>query len=810
MRIQWLGLLLVMAGCPDVPKDNNDGAVPFVEFDPANSIVPFPNNLVVNPMTGKVNLPPQNCETPAQTQVRTQVLNTLDGFGTFEVGIQFTLSEPADPQTLTGSNIILYKRAAAGAPLSSPGQAVPIMAFPAKTVRFPDPSACTNVEMIDAVNVVPLVPLDGKSTYTLAVLDGVKPAAGGNFYGSFVWGLVRQSADPVQFDAMGNVTLNRTPVPSPSKSDPSDANYAQLVGIDQLWKAHATALAFLDATGALTTNRANVLVATDFNTQTTTDPLDPGTPGSPAATLATSMLFGTRSVPAGTPVPCDATNGCSAFMTAVAGLPCGSLPCNAVGDILGTGLIQGASMYQVQTPNAFLPTMPIPGPWTDPYMPTSQGPWQKTGAAPAGVLEVIAFVPNPTVVSGGVTPPNGWPTVVFGHGLGSSKESLFAIASQLAKAGFASVAIDFQSHGSRAVPTSNDPLLGCAGTCYQGATNTGTACDTITPCATAGTTCLNGAMQSLAPTASPQCYAPFLSPNLATTRDNIRQTVLDLHRLTNAAKACGAAACTSANNASVLSIDPAHIVYMGISLGGIIGSTVNAGGNFQAGVLNVSGSGWFDILENTQNLTIRCGLVNALIDAGVVMGNKYPAADALCLTDAWKQQPGYIQFSSIGRWVLDPADNVNFILPHGQFAGLASKRFLLQEVVGDQVVPNVATMTEGTLTGLTAETADGYNPLATNGPSAAIVTPTPARNIWVQYPTLPAGDATTGGFGNAFEHASLLRPAAVGPGHCVGDAAAACGMDSDCATTGNVCIFPGVLGTARVQLDAITYLFANK
>jgi pimeloyl-ACP methyl ester carboxylesterase len=814
MRIQWLGLLLLMAGCPDVKTDNNDGAVPIVEFDPANSIVPFPNNLVLNPMTGKVNLPIQNCETPAQTQVRTQVLNTLDGFGTFEVGIQFTLSEPADPQTLTASNIILYKRAAAGTPLSSPGQAVPIMAFPAKTLRFADPTvdptACMNPATIDAVTVVPLVPLDGKSTYTLAVLDGVKPAAGGNFYASFVWGLVRQSADPVQFDAMGNVTLNRTPIPEPSASDPSDPNYAQLAGVDQLWQAHATALAFLDATGALSTNRANVLVATDFNTQTTTDPLDPGTTGSPAATLATGALFGTASVPAARGAPCDPTNGCQTFMSVGLGLPCGSLPCNAVGDIFGSGLIQGASMYQVQTPNAFLPSMPIPGPWTDPYAPVSQGPWQKTGSAPAGVLEVLAFIPNANVVSGGVTPPNGWPTVVFGHGLGSSKESLFAIASQLAKAGFASVAIDFQSHGSRAVPVTNDAAQGCAGTCYQGATNTGTPCDIITPCATAGQTCRNVLMASLAPTESPQCYAPFLSPNLATTRDNIRQTVLDIHRLTNAAKACGAAACTSANNGSVLSIDPNHIVYMGISLGGIIGSTVNAGGNFQAGVLNVSGSGWFDILENTANLTIRCGLVDALIDAGVLMGTKPPATDALCLTDAWKQQPGYIQFSSIGRWVLDPADNVNFILPHGQFAGLASKRFLLQEVIDDQVVPNVATMTEGTLAGLTAETADGYNPLTTNMASAAIVTPTPARNEWVQYPTLPAGDATTGGFGNAFEHASLLRPAAVGPGHCVGDPATACGQDSDCAALGNVCIFPGVLGTARVQLDAITYLFANK
>jgi hypothetical protein len=36
-------------------------------------------------------------------------------------------------------------------------------------------------------------------------------------------------------------------------------------------------------------------------------------------------------------------------------------------------------------------------------------------------------------------------------------------------------------------------------------------------------------------------------------------------------------------------------------------------------------------------------------------------------------------------------------------------------------------------------------------------------------------------------------------------------MDSDCAGGGgSVCVFPGPLGTARLQLDAITFLFVNK
>ena len=62
----WLALaaLVVMSGCPEAASDSGetqstlpplDG--PTVEFDPANAIIPFPNNLVINPATGKVTIP---------------------------------------------------------------------------------------------------------------------------------------------------------------------------------------------------------------------------------------------------------------------------------------------------------------------------------------------------------------------------------------------------------------------------------------------------------------------------------------------------------------------------------------------------------------------------------------------------------------------------------------------------------------------------------------------------------------------------------------------------------------------------------
>src|SRR5262249_43671322 len=157
------------------------------------------------------------------------------------------------------------------------------------------------------------------------------------------------------------------------------------------------------------------------------------------------------------------------------------------------------------------------------------------------------------------------------HGLTSSKESAVAIAPQLAALGIMTVAIDFQVHGSRAILISNDAAKGCGGTPD--------------------------------PTVSPLCFAPFLSADLAGTRDNFRQTALDLERLVNALKACGTTAC------SKIKVDVDHMLYTGISLGGIMGTlTVASNPGFKAGVLDVPGVGLIDILEHTETLAISCSL----------------------------------------------------------------------------------------------------------------------------------------------------------------------------------------------------------
>ena len=274
-------LVIGATGCPDIQTDPGEGSDlptsdgPTVEFDPANAILPFPNNLAT--LDGKVNLPAQPCESPAATAIREGILNRLDGFGTFESALQVTFTEPVDATTLDG-NILIYQRAS-GTMEIDPSTAKPldVIAIPGNTFRF-SASDCSTPAVIDAVTIIPKVPMEQSSTYIAVLKSGIKTATGTPFLPSTTWGLVRNGIDPVTFDG-DTVTANQTPL---NPADP--AQLAQLMGVDLLWKAHAQGLAYLDKVGGIA--RGDLLVGFEFTTQTVTDPLDPMVAGSPAATVS--------------------------------------------------------------------------------------------------------------------------------------------------------------------------------------------------------------------------------------------------------------------------------------------------------------------------------------------------------------------------------------------------------------------------------------------------------------------------------------------------------------------------------------------
>lgn len=769
-KFACLFLVLAASGCPNIDTDpgEEDATGDVVEFDPANSIVPFPNNLLLDATTGKVALPRSCGETPASTATREGVINKLDGFGTFEGANSVTFSAEVDMASLEGK-IVMYKIAAAGMPVD-PGTSMPIptRAIKGTTTRFD--VSCANPTTVQSLTIVPLVPLDGKSTYAVGLLKGISSASGSEFGPSTTWGIVRSAENPVTIEN-GVIVSDRTPL-DPTK--PADA--LQLNGIDLLWRVHSGPLAFLAAKSHA---RKDVLLAWSFNTQTTTDPLDPAVAGSPASAVGTTPLApvaGINAVPlvfgmtvgagnyAACPPQTDESNALCflkinlglgavgipsptpAQIYAAGSAVCSAVGCAAVGDILRVNV--SSKSYQVESPNPVTGTCmppgdqlgcPIPGPWSDPVKPAVV----KTALIPA-----FAIVPA-------VCPVDGCKTVVFQHGLGQSKSNIFAIGPQLAaNAGSISIGIDAVAHGERAFKNTVDPARGCAAT-------------------------------STSPANAPQCYSPFLSANLGTTRDNIRQTTLDQLSLIAGLKACGVSGCAG------LSVNGASLTYIGQSLGGIIGSTTTAvSSDLKSSVLNVPGVGWADIFENTASLSIRCSLVDNLIDAGILTGAKYvPAAGGnpatgLCTTDAWKAQPGYRQFSLIGRWILDPADPANFTKK------LAQKKYLIQQVDGDQVVPNLATKNEAALVGkatpANADCAASQTPAA----SAAITTD-PTSSKYVLYRTLPPGTGCAAGA--TFDHGSLLRP-----------------TPPPVTNPPTPTALAATLGTIQMQIDALTFMLTNR
>ncbi len=721
-------------------------SAPVAEFDPGQRIVPLPNSLLIDPATGRVNVPASCGETPESGAARVRAaLNQLDGFGTSKVNLVATLSEPVDPASLEG-RVFLLRLAERGMPLESFEGPVPIDVVAGTSRRFA--ADCSSSAAVPNLTIRPRAPLEGSSTYGVLLWSGIETVSGVPFEPSATWALVRQGMAPVQFSQAGAeapaLTYNATPF---DPADPEDL--ARLRGLDQLWRGHARLLGALDLVApALVPDRParreDMLLAWAFETQTLADPLDRAIPGSPAAEL--------DAVPAALSVSPPLASGAGPlsveqfFAGALPGVPCSALGCEAIGSIYAASALSEAP--------SFISPSYLAGDACDPLSPTATGAFDDP-LAPQKVCD--RALPLLAVVPAGPPGPLGYPTVVFAHGLGRSKEDLLAIAGALARNGIASVALDAVDHGVRAAQVRTDAASGCDG-------------------AGAGNLCVG----ALGPTCAPQCFAPILSADLAVTRDHLRQTMLDQLALERAL-----GACSSAGACGALQVDPERLAYLGQSLGALIGGvSVAMSRGFQTAVLNVGAADWMQILTDTETDAIRCPLVDALIGSGVLEGEPWGGganADATCLGEAWKTEPGFLEFAAAARWILDPVDAVNYA---GQYAdGAGGPTLLLAEVVGDPVVPNSATLTFGNLLGLEPAPA-AIAASATPEPTPAVLGP---GSRWIRYQGIDA-DAASLFPGNAYAHGSLLAPAA---------ASATMGAQS------------GQLGTIRMQVDTLTYLLGQ-
>jgi hypothetical protein len=647
-----------------------------VTFDPANKVIPFPNDVLLksgtvalpNPTTGKP-LDPKgtDCANPADGTIALYCgLNTLDGFSTLAPPVSENADKlgavaqgTIDATTVSAATVGLQRIAS-----TAPG--------PEQTT--PSYSPCLNCLSSAQPPAVPqqlqwklTAPLDEKTTYLAWVSGDVKDTVGKGVIANPVFALARL-ANPL-LDAAGHSTVNIL----------SDADAAQLEPLRAGMKPVLDAISA--APGGIP--RSKLALAWAFTTQSEATVLDQlnGYPAQPALMLPDVPLY-----------VYDAT---TAYETAA----------DAAG-ITNAGKNGNLGKVLVGVfPTAVAVTGP--GGTLDPFHPKG---------LPVVFLLTIPKTPPPAT---------GYPVTIFGHGFTRSHADMIAIAGGLADPKLgplaqATIASDVLLHGERSSCTGSaavtaQPMmtpsddLACAdptkqkcnedplvGRCVARDPTTRAAC---TPGMTGDLTCAAAGQGACVP-ADMKCEggdflrdpkkfgAPAISgwnifslTNYFATRDNFRQQVIDLAQLVRLLKSTAAtnlAAQATAAATTPVTFDGARIGYVGQSLGGILGTLYNAVSPATTNVvLNVPGGALPQIILNAPSFAAyKQALLMALAKQGIQPGT-----------------PAFDQFIGISQWVLDPADPANMAwrLTHAvNGAPNASRKAFIQFIQGDETVPNIS------------------------------------------------------------------------------------------------------------------------
>lgn len=376
-------------------------------FDPNNSVIPFPNNLLFSGTAdGTLNIPVTDATDFSNPQV---ALNTLDGFSTI-TPISTSFSTAIDSSSLVPPA------------LATPPLPVPVRVFQVTLVPGPigtgpiglvvsidtelvfgDDFVAT-LSSLDTSNstlvISPLKPLAESSNYFVVLTNGIKASDGKAFAADTTYALAKSTSPLI---VMGESQVNAL----------DDAQAAALEPLRQLTNFNEAAMIAFD----VAVNRDDIILSWTFTTQSIGDVLtkvqsdvtinpvpttsfDAATTNSPGS--AATIYTGTLAVP---------------YYLTAANMPQDVAPLNkfwlAAGDLF------------------LAPPEDTPAP---------------TNTAlnvPLMVSIPIDDMVNPLTAK----PVTGWKTVIFQHSITANRTSMLAVADTLAAAGFAVVAIDMPLHG---------------------------------------------------------------------------------------------------------------------------------------------------------------------------------------------------------------------------------------------------------------------------------------------------------------------------------------------------------------------------
>ncbi len=540
------------------PAVNNDGspvtAIITARFDPTNSVIPFPNNLLFSGTTDlTLNIPVPNPNDYSNPRVS---LNALDGWSTVAPMTSTFSAPPRATSLVAGSSVRVFQ-----VTLTGPGGGVTGI-----TAEL-QPGADYVVALAPSdtsgrtLAIVPTKPLKQLSSYMVVLTNGITDGAGND-------------ATPDQAYFLAKRT---TPLCVGGVSQEPLLPNATACALEPLRQLTNSQLAAANAAGV---PRERVVLSWVATTQSITPVIGAvqartaQSPASPAAIAPTGLTLAQINP---------------------------ALP--PIADVY-IGMID--LPYYLTAPSATAPTAPLNTFWQaapGAYVPPFNGLGLNPGSTFVTVYNplpvatstqkapVLLTVPN--AASGRTKPAAGWPVVIYQHGITRDRSDAFAVAGALASQGFAVIAIDAPLHG---ITNAASPL-NIANTPFAAAGARERTFNVDYVNNTTGAPGPDGVVD-----ASGTHFINLSS--LLTSRDNIRQAAADLMVLTRAIPNIAFAQ-------TGVSFDGARIGFVGQSLGGIIGSVfLGVNPTVQVALLNVPGGGIARMLEASPTFgpRIRAGL----------------------------------------------------------------------------------------------------------------------------------------------------------------------------------------------------------
>ncbi|MDN5923838.1 MAG: hypothetical protein L0H70_02425 [Xanthomonadales bacterium] len=530
-------------------------------FDPANSVIPFPNNLLFSGTTDlTLNIPAADASNFGDPTV---AMNALDGFSTVAPWSTTFSAKPKAETLVAGTGIHVFQ-----VTLASPAGAVTgvvrELASPADYVVAMAPSDADGLTMA----IVPTKALAPRTSYMVVLMDSITDANGAPLTPSLTYTLAK-GASPLCVDGKS------------TSGSLSDAQACALEPVRQLVNSQEAAAATAGV------SRIDISLSWVATTQSTTLELQALTQKIEANPPTTAQL-------------------------APSGMDLGDLGLGfaPIADI-DVGIL--SVPYYLGVPSASNPTAPLtqfwhaaPGAYVPPADAFGLDPTSTNVTAynpfpvPTTSENIPVLLTVPNAASGKTRPATGWPIVIFQHGITRNRTDMLAVAQTFASQGIAVIAIDLPLHG---LPPSNPFYIG------------NTPFGAVSSERTFDLDLMNNQTGAPGPDGVADASGShFINlSSLLTSRDNLRQGVADLVELAHTI------GTIDVDHDGQPDFDVTKISFVGQSLGAIVGTMFTAvDQHVHTSVLNVPGGGIAHMVD--ASVSIGPQIHAGLAAAGIMQG----------------------------------------------------------------------------------------------------------------------------------------------------------------------------------------------